>query len=97
MACFGIRYICQSVLCSQSRPIRVTRHFCIIKRSISAFFEKLVPKQLFFCTRSPINSLLLIDCFIKQYNGEEEEEQQQQQQHKPEEQQQQQQQKQKQE
>ena len=55
MACFGIRSNCQSVLSSQSRPTRVTRHFCIIKRSISAFFEKLVPKlnNYFFCQRYP--------------------------------------------
>ena len=39
----------------------------------SAFFEKLVPKQLFFSV-SLTHSLLLIVCLIKQYHGKAEEE-----------------------
>ena len=53
MACFGIRSNCQSVHSSQSRLTRVTRHFCIIKRSISGFFWKKSHKILFFVDAHP--------------------------------------------
>ena len=82
MACFGIRCNCQSVLCSQSRPIRVTRLilFCIGKHSLIflnllLFKKKLSRKKRKIFPFIEILSLLLINYSIKHHHVEEEEEQ----------------------
>jgi len=43
--------------------------FLFLYQKTPRFFEKLVLKQKKYCFVTTIPSLLLIDCFIKQYHG----------------------------